>query len=224
MNILLSAFLLTLSFCCSIGDTKPAEEPAVEFVGNWWIKEGKSPDGKDYEGNAKIIQLDSTFMLRRATMSASHAGVGLREGQNLFFAWGKAGTHGIIVYKIDEEKLEGRWTDARSGGMTGTETIALSKKGELVGKHTLTGTNSSGAGTYKMDMEISQEGELYHLVWSAGGNSYKGIGVVADGVLSAAFSMDGSHVFGHYKLSGDRLDGRWVAQGSSVFASEKMRH
>ena len=224
MNLLLSVFLLTLSFCCSNVDSKPPEEAAVEFVGDWWIKEGKTSDGKDYEGNAKIIQLDSTFMLRRATMSGSHAGVGLRDGENLFFSWGAKGSHGIILYKIGEEKLDGRWTDARSGGMTGTESIVLQTKGELVGKHKLTGTNSTGGGAYKMDLEITRENEVYTLVWSSGGNSYKGVGVVEGDNLAVAFSMDGSHVFGHYRLSGKELDGRWLAQGATSFASEKMRH
>ena len=67
---------------------------------------GVNPDGSDYTIQLTVTARDDIFSLNWAHQME---GVGLRHGELLVSSFIGPGMFGVVVYRIDEGELDGRW-------------------------------------------------------------------------------------------------------------------
>jgi hypothetical protein len=97
------AILLTLAAAVGRGQSNS------DIAGTYFC-EGTNSDGSAYHGVVTIARRADAYYLRWELQPAVSAfGVGLREGDTLGVSYYGPNT-GIIVYRIEGERLIGRWT------------------------------------------------------------------------------------------------------------------
>lgn len=103
--------------------------------------EGENPDGTKYKSNVKITRHGDSYLLEwtfgsaantpAAARKTSHAGIGIVREKFLSSSWsmvvnGKA-VGGVVVYKIEGDKLVGQWTSYPGDGKILRENLTKTK-------------------------------------------------------------------------------------------------
>ena len=88
---------------------------------------GDNGDGTSYKGTLKIVKFGDVFELTWTIGETSHTGVGIFENHALCCSWsttvdGKT-VKGVVVYKIEKDKMTGRWASHPTNGKVLTETL-----------------------------------------------------------------------------------------------------
>lgn len=90
------------------------------------------------------------------------------------------------------------------------------------GVYSVTGEGLDGK-SYSGELEIKKRGDVFQLSWNVGGAKYDGVGVL-DGKTMAAAYTTGSDGTGCgavvYKISNDKLSGKWGAWGVNQAGTE----
>jgi hypothetical protein len=89
--------------------------------------DGLNPAGRPYRGIVEIVHTDSTYHLRWTfpQESDSALGIGILSNGVLAVSYYGGATAGVVVYKIEENKLVGDWTVVGSDGGVYHETLKL---------------------------------------------------------------------------------------------------
>jgi hypothetical protein len=92
----------------------------VDIAGKWKCK-GTNPNGKEYEGTVEITKDGDTYKVAWTLGGGAdnYDGVGILEGDVLAVSFGD----GVVVYKIEKDKMSGKWTTPDSKGKVFTETL-----------------------------------------------------------------------------------------------------
>lgn|SRR5688500_3520439 len=101
------ALLLLLVVAGAVTGAQPP--PAADLAGSY-LCEGTNSDGSVYQGVVTIVRrADAYYVLWELQPGITAFGVGLREGDTLGVSYYGPNT-GVIVYRIDGDRLIGRWT------------------------------------------------------------------------------------------------------------------
>lgn len=122
---LLLVVLLVSGVSSSIGRAAaPAATPDASDIPGIYECQGTGADGKPYRG-AVIIEPDgSRFVVRWIIASELTAiGVGVREGNMLAVSFFGPDSGGVVLYRIDGEKLLGHWSAPLAAGQVFEETL-----------------------------------------------------------------------------------------------------
>ena len=122
---LLLGVLLVTNVSPSIGRAAaPAAAPDVADILGIYECQGTGADGRPYRG-AVIIEPDgSRFVVRWIIASELTAiGVGVREGNMLAVSFFGPDSGGVVLYRIDGEKLLGHWSAPLAAGQVFEETL-----------------------------------------------------------------------------------------------------
>jgi hypothetical protein len=86
--------------------------------------QGVGADGKQYRG-AVVIEPDGSRFLLQWYISAelSAVGLGIREGNMLAVSFFSADAGGVILYRIDGQRLVGHWSAPLTNGQVFEETL-----------------------------------------------------------------------------------------------------
>jgi hypothetical protein len=103
----ISALLLLLVVSGAVTSAQPP--PPADLAGSY-VCEGTNGDGSAYQGFVTIVRrADAYYVLWELQPGVTAFGVGLREGNTLGVSYYGPNT-GVIVYRIDGQRLVGRWT------------------------------------------------------------------------------------------------------------------
>lgn len=84
---------------------------------------GQNPDGGEYKGNVEIAMKGDTYLLTWEIGGQTHTGVGLLNGDLLSSSWKSGNTHGVVVYRVEGNRLVGQWSTYPGNGKIQTETL-----------------------------------------------------------------------------------------------------
>jgi hypothetical protein len=105
--------ILTLPLLLVVaGAVTGAQSPPPADLAGSYVCEGTNSDGSVYQGIVTIVRrADAYYVLWELHPGITAFGVGLREGDTLGVSYYGPNT-GVIVYRIDGDRLVGRWTVA----------------------------------------------------------------------------------------------------------------
>jgi hypothetical protein len=100
-----------------------AEKPVIAAVAGVYMCEGKNPDGTDYKGIVEIVKFRDSFLVRWTLPDdVSVIGVGIQSNGVLAVSY-FGGAPGVIVYRIDGNRMIGEWTMGGTNGGVFSETL-----------------------------------------------------------------------------------------------------
>jgi hypothetical protein len=92
---------------------------------------------------------------------------------------------------------------------------------DITGKYEGEGTNPQGQ-NYKTAVEVKKNGDTYTLNWTVGENeTYEGFGILQGDVLAVSFTAGNGHGVVLYKVSKNKLDGKWSLGDGKIY-EEKL--
>lgn len=183
---------------------------------------GKTAGGKTYEGDVAIQPLGHVkAVLWRLNSGDAYKGIGLEAGSVFGVAYGGARPFGLVVYRVDGGRLEGRWSLAGENGK-GVGREVLQGPPGLNGSYVITeGENPDGT-PYKGQVEIKPTGKTYTLRWFTPQAADIGTGVLIDGVLVVAYGREPGFGVVAYQREGDHLHGLWSGALGKDLGSEDL--
>jgi len=106
---------------------RAADEPSITGT---YDCVGDNSGGGEYKGKVTISKKGDTYILEWTIGKETHEGIGLLRGNTLSVSWatvvdGKA-VSGIVVYKVQKNKLVGEWTPYPGNGKVLKETLTKS--------------------------------------------------------------------------------------------------
>ena len=121
---LLLVVLLVSGMSSSIGRAAPAAAPDASDLPGVYECQGTGADGRPYRG-AVIIEPDGNrFVVRWIIASELTAiGVGVREANMLAVSFFGPDSGGVVLYRIDGQKLIGHWSAPLAAGQVFEETL-----------------------------------------------------------------------------------------------------
>jgi hypothetical protein len=90
--------------------------------GAYRIVSGRNPNGTAYGGKVEITPAGDFYRVSWNTPGAAYRGLGLLENDVFVVAWNPQRGTGVVAYRIDGQRLVGRWTVPGASGV-GRETI-----------------------------------------------------------------------------------------------------
>src|SRR5262245_494504 len=92
----------------------------VDIAGKWKCK-GTNPEGKDYEGTVEITKDGDAYKVAWSLKDGAETsdGIGILKGDVFAVSFGE----GVVAYKVEKDKLSGKWTLPESKGKVYTETL-----------------------------------------------------------------------------------------------------
>lgn len=202
-----------------VATTAPA--PA-SLAGTYTIVASENPGGAgSYRGSVSIDQrVRDLYSMSWTIPGSPYHGVALRHGSVLGVAWGPGTDYGVVVYRVNGGRLEGRWATA-SGQAIGTE--VLEGPAGLSGSYRIVSAANPGSGTpYSGTVQITRRGGTFHVVWHVGSSSYEGVGLSEDDTLVVAWSPKKGTGVVAYRIAGERLKGRWNVPGNPGIGQETL--
>ena len=199
--------------CAPLSTGPVVSTVADPFVGNFRVKSA-APNGDVATGHA-VIKVESGGVYR-ATYSVGGLvaeGVGLVHDGVLSVGIGGPDS-GVAQYGVTAPgRLEGTWV-FHGSNRQGTE-ILTGGNADLSGVYQIEGVGPDG-GTYAGTCDLVVTGDLHTLLWhvpstSGGVDTYRGLGLRSQGVLSVGFSTTktGHLIVTQYRVEGPkRLVGR----------------
>jgi hypothetical protein len=208
--------LFRLAVLLSVAFLARAEGP-IDLAGVYRV-EGTNPNGSKYHGMVALAQTNDQFDFTWWIGKDGFRGSGHFAGKMLMVNWGDKTP---VIYTFgDEGALDGEWAD---GSATETlELVANAAPGDIglsEGSYRVDGKNADGSG-YQGNVEITEQGNGYHLTWQVGSSSYEGDGTLAGNLLTVDWGASTPVV---YALKSDgSLTGLWDAgKGEETLTPEE---
>jgi hypothetical protein len=158
----------------------------VHLLGEWQILEAKNTQGQSYFGSLSVQPLGlSAYLVDWKTSAGDYIGLGLMQGEQMCVGWGTtAAPFGVVIYKIESDKLIGAWTATGQEGRVGVEVASRVRAGidseryiegryEVIGENPITNTGYEGS----LTVTRNNDAEMYDLAWQMGSVRYNGIGL-----------------------------------------------
>lgn len=196
-----------------------AEVPPGSLEGTYRIDQGMNPDGSRYQGAVAIQREGDVYRLAWQVGDNAFGGVGIHVDDRLLVGWGPPDSHGVVAYRVDGGKLEGRWASVGSGGTLGVED--LSGAPGLTGRYDIVASRSPGGGSYAGTVDMRPSGDSLLLEWQLSSESYRGVGIL-DGDMLAVGWGNGDVGVVIYRITGRTLDGRWAAPTGGPLGREVL--
>ena len=104
------------------GAAAQGEKPAAAVAGVY-VCEGQNPDGTAYKGIVEIVKFHDSFLVRwTLPEDVSVIGVGIQSNGVLAVSY-YGGAPGVIVYRVDGDRMVGQWTMGGTNGGVFSETL-----------------------------------------------------------------------------------------------------
>jgi hypothetical protein len=107
-----------------VGDVAPAATPEPAELAGVYECQGTGADGRPYRGAVVIEPDGDRFLLQWYTSAQLTAvGLGIREGDMLAVSFFSADAGGIVLYRVDGQRLVGHWSAPLTNGQVFEETL-----------------------------------------------------------------------------------------------------
>jgi hypothetical protein len=198
------------------------ETAAIEVAAGAYHATGKTAGGKAYEGDVAIEPLGQIkAVLWRLNSGDAYKGIGLETASVFGVAYGRSQPFGLVVYRVDGGRLDGRWSLTVDNGK-GVGREVLQGPAGLNGDYAISaGANPDGT-PYRGHVEIRPTGKTYTLRWFTPQPADIGTGVLVDGVLVVAYGRQPGFGVVAYQRDGDHLHGQWSGALGRELGSEDL--
>lgn len=205
----------------------------THILGEWQIMEARNTAGQSYFGTVNINPLGvSAYTLDWRTSAGTYSGLGLMQGKKLCVGWGTPqAAFGVVVYKIESDKLIGAWTATGQDGKVGVEIASRVRAGidserYIEGQYEVIGENPSTQSGYEGTLSITRnnDAEMYNIRWNFSTITYNGIGIREGNYLYVGWGM--SEAFGviMYDMTKDSYgQGVWALPKVNITGMENIR-
>lgn len=158
----------------------------AHLLGEWFILEAKNTQGQSYFGTVNVQPLGlSAYLLSWKTSAGDYTGLGLMQGTQMCVGWGVPNVpFGVVVYKIESDKLVGAWTASGQEGRVGVEVATRVRAGidserYIEGKYEVFGENPVTQSGYEGTITVTRnsDADMYDLAWELGSTRYNGVGL-----------------------------------------------
>lgn len=224
---LVAALAALLFAACQRTGKAPAPkwEATGKFAGKYAITSSANPGSTrpGYTGSVQVTQQGQHYVFDwKLDTGQSYSGFALETGQFLAAGWGTGGAYGVVVYEITGGRLDGRWASSRSGGKLGSE--QLQGPPGPNGSYEIVDSYAPETGkSYSGRVAIQPNGNIYRMLWSAGGRLYSGVGIKKGNLLLAGWGVSGGAVVVYTIREGGLLNGQWAHSASSQLGSEYLK-
>lgn len=216
---------ITASRCRKDAGTTAAPTAAgASLAGEWKILRGANPGGSQpYSGSVRVGARGSSWSLAWTIPgSTPYSGVGIELGGILAVGWSQGGAHhGVVVYRVDGGRLFGKWTSDQEGGAVGTEDLA--GPAGLSGEYAIVAAKTPSGGTYAGKVTLRPTGKTYQLEWKLTNESYRGVGILRNGVLAVGWGTGEGVGVVSYAIRAGELEGTWAQPGGSELGVEVLQ-
>jgi len=239
--VLVTSFVFTLSCKKAIEKMKSGSEELinVDLTGLYSIK-GTNPDNTQYEGSLKITKNGEVYEGTWETAGSTYDGTGIRQGNNLIFAFADSERtfFGVGIYQIEKSgALNGEWAIYNVEGL-GYEVACKSgvtpptvkfvpqpPVNPIENTYNFEGSNTDGS-QYSGTVSLQKGANYYDITWKdTQGNQFVGIGIPHKDIFAVATAEPTPPNFGVcvYKLvAPDKMEGVWTGNtGEGKIAKEK---
>lgn len=207
---------------------RPPTTTLADLSGEYEIGGGAKPDGSAYEGAVKLAKAGETYTLAwDIANNPAYKGVGLPVGDLLAVGYAEGETVGVSVYKVSGGTLEGHWASLGSKGKLGAETLEGPES--LEGEFEIKKGVAPDGKTYAGKVTIKKTGDTFAVEWKlpevsfSGAKDYRGTGIrEGDHLLVGWGDTDKGAGVGAYKLTGDKLEGKWAGFGDAKLGKETL--
>jgi hypothetical protein len=190
------------------------------IAGTYRIASASNPGGSSYTGSVAITRSGDVYHLDWTIAgSPGYVGVGLHVGGVLGVGWSTSGAPGVVVYKVDGGKLDGRWA---TGAASGVGTEVLDGPPGLSGTYKIVQGKNPDGSSYTGSVKIAKQGDVYQLAWSIPGTSYAGIGILKGKVLSVGWGQGNPPGVVAYSVERAKLDGVWATPSDKGLGKERL--
>jgi len=190
------------------------------IAGSYRIVRAANPGGSAYGGSVAITRGGDVYRFGWTIPgSPGYVGVGLHVGSLLGVGWSTGSAPGVVVYKVNGGKLDGKWATG-SGNGVGTE--VLEGPPDLSGSYKITTGKNPDGSSYAGSVKITHKGDVYRLAWSIPDTSYAGVGILKDHVLSVGWGQGAPPGVVAYSVQGTTLDGVWANPSGSGLGKERL--
>lgn len=204
------------------GSSASTSSTSGDLAGTYTVN-GKSADGKSYEGEVVITKRDEVYQMSWKIGAESYDGVAVQKGNTIAAAYttGDDGKGcGAVIYKINSDNsLDGKWGEWGVNNAGTEKAVPIGELSGSIGSFDVSGTNPDGS-NYKGKLIIKKGGnDTYQFAWSVG-TEYIGTGVKMGDFLAAG---SGAKQCGFviYEIKGNTLEGKWGVPGSNELGTEK---
>jgi hypothetical protein len=98
-----------------------AAQHRVDLAG-MYLCQGVNPDGTPYKGIVEITSKADAYHVEWTMAEQATRGIGIYSGGVLAVSY-FGGTPGVVVYRLEKDRLLGEWTMGSSGGRLFSETL-----------------------------------------------------------------------------------------------------
>jgi hypothetical protein len=203
------------------------------ILGEWQIMEAKNTQGQSYFGTVNIQALGlSAYLLEWKTSAGDYNGLGLMQGTQLCVGWGVANVpFGVVVYKIESDKLIGAWTATGQNGKVGIEVASRVRAGidserYIEGKYDVYGENPILEAAYEGTMTVTRNSDvdMYNLAWELDSTRYTGIGLRKGNYLYVGWCYNAAFGVIVYDMAQkNQAQGVWALPTTNATGIENIR-
>lgn len=217
-----AAFAAAVTAALPVPAVRADDAATIRITPGTYHAAGKTAGGKAYEGDVAIEPLGHVkAVLWRLNSGDAYKGIGLEAGSVFGVAYGGSRPFGLVVYRVDGGRLDGRWSLAVANGK-GVGREVLQGPAGLNGSYVISeGENPDGT-LYKGHVEITPTGKTYALRWFTPQAADIGTGVLVDGVLVVAYGREPGFGVVAYQRDGDHLHGLWSGALGKDLGSEDL--
>lgn len=193
------------------------DESLNPFVGTFEISYSENPISKtSYRGEVFIAKTVDTYKLFwKFPNSIPYKGVGIAADNLLCVGWSVNEYNSIVVYKVEQGKLYGRWATTGSGVIAQED--LLGPEG-LNGTYQIVNSSKPQGGSYTGSVFIKKLGKVYYLEWMLPNETYSGVGILQDNLLIVGRNC----AVVYYHTKGNELVGRWAIFGADDIGRETL--
>jgi hypothetical protein len=205
----------------------------THILGEWQIMEAKNTQGQSYFGTVSIQPLGlSAYLLNWKTSAGDYTGLGLMQGTQLCVGWGVQNVpFGVVIYKIESDKLIGAWTATGQDGRVGVEVATRVRAGidseqYIEGKYDVYGENPIANAAYEGIITITRnsDADMYDLAWNLGTTKYNGIGLRKGNYLYVGWGFNEAFGVIVYEMAQrSQAQGTWALPKTNTTGIENIR-
>ena len=190
--------------------------------------QGKSAQGQAYQGAVRIAPLGQGYGIAwRLAGGDTYRGVALKVDDVLGAVYWSDRQQlqglGIVMYRIDGGELQGLWMPARTdASIIGRENLSGSP--DLAGRYRITlGENPDNMTNYDGQVEITRQGDAYHVEWFTPDLSAVGNGVRLGDILVVGYAAGQAPGTVGYCVTPTGLLGAWTFGEATALGKEVLR-
>ncbi len=213
---------LIRQFALSIALTLPIGLAYAAGIEGTYAVSGVDVQGDKYVGKLTVTANGPVFRLVYKD-DKTQRGMGIQRGNNLFAAWGPSDKCMVSALEVKADgNMDGPWGDLVKTRL-GTEKWQRQSgaPNTVLGTYAVDGVDQEG-NPYPGVATITARGNLFHVNYKSGGDTYLGVGVRHGNYLAISYGGKKCGVTAYHIKPDDSMSGVYAEYGANKVGTEEM--